>query len=251
MNRRIASRTLLLSGLALGTVAAALPVCAQDAYHLRRVYKAGETDKYKTTIAIQGSNPMGGGAMKVELTLLMTETTKEVKEDGTVTVVTTIESGTVNFNGMEQSLPNQGQTITTTFDKSGKLVKEEGAPGVLGGMLGFTRVGAMPDRPLRVGEEWKFDIPINEAKQQRVKGTVTLLSLEKKSEDVPIDTLKIRSVVDTPLTTPQGDQQMHLEATTFVEPGTGKAIKVEGVITGQIGPINDAKVIFKRIRVEK
>lgn len=244
---------LLVGALALwSTAVAPRPARAEDAYALKRVYKAGETDRYKTVMTMEAETPQG--AMKVETTMVMSHTTKEVKEDGTVVVVRKVESGAININGMERPLPNVGQETTLTLDKTGKVVKREGGdpPGrpSFGRMLGLTNVDVYPDHPLKIGEEWKFEFQPEEEAKEKAKGVLKILGVEPKSDEVPAEALKVNVKVEMPLTTPQGDMMVKVDVTTLVEKETGKELKSEGMITGvQFGPV-EPKINIKRTRVK-
>src|SRR5207302_4935623 len=119
-------------------------------------------------------------------------------DDGAATVTTTFDSVETLINGAKQRLPIAGQSFKTTLDRSGRWVKQEGlAPGSLGGIEQLIEVSRMivtPDGPLKAGEDWKYNVTVGEAKKQKVSGTVTILGLEKKSDELTADMLKVRNV---------------------------------------------------------
>jgi hypothetical protein len=244
---------LLVGALALwATAVAPRPARAEDTYALKRVYKAGETDRYKTVMTMEAETPQG--AMKVETTMVMSHTTREMKEDGTVVVVRKVESGTINFNGMERPLPTVGQETTLTLDKTGKVVKQEGGdppgrPG-FGRMLNLTNVNVYPDHPLKIDEEWKFEFQPEEESKEKVKGILKILGVEPKSDEVPAETLKVNIKMEVPVSTPQGNTVVKVDVTTLVEKETGKELKSDGTVTGvQFGPV-EPKINIKRTRVK-
>jgi hypothetical protein len=242
----------ILGALTVWALAAPQPVRAQDSYVLKRVYKAGEKDRYRTTITVEGQNPSGdGSAVKIDIALVTTETTQEIKPDGTITLVTTVVDGTINANGQERPFPGAGETITTTLDKNGKPIKVEGGQGQLAPLLNMTRfnAGGLQDRALKVGQDYKFEIPTGEDKNRKTTGVITLSGKEPKCDEVPVETLKVKGTVDTLLPLQQEDTPAHIVATAFVEPGTGKTLKIEGTITGKLGLLGDVKLTFKRLRV--
>jgi hypothetical protein len=212
---------------------------AEDSYTLKRVYKVGEVDRYKMSFVIEGM-------LKAEVNLVIKETTKALK-DGVATVETTIESGKISFNGQEQPFPQAGQTSSVNIDtKTGKVVSTEGnTGGPLSRLSGLTKNLGIPDRPVKIGEEIKFDSPSGDGKE-KVTGTLKVASLESKSADVPTETVKLVASVNLP--TEQGEK-LHVDATAFVEPGTGKQLKLEGDVTGKLPMLGDAKIKILRVRM--
>jgi len=239
--------TLAGAGLVLAAAALMAPVAsAQDAYTIKRVYKAGEVDRYKVAVKVASST------LTVDITMTMTEKTKEVKDDGTVIVTTSLDSGMMSMGGTDIPMPNEGQTFTVTMDKDGKIVKQEGADNKspVGSMMSMMRTNPTPSRALKVGEEVKMDVPIGENKQ-KMAVTLTLLGVEKKSAEIPVETLKVKSMADGAIPIPSGPQNVKVDTTSWFEVGTGKLLKIEGTVTGLNTPElgGDAKVTFRRIRL--
>src|SRR5437763_1782238 len=94
-------------------------VAADDGYLLKRVYKAGQSEKFMTTLNIESGSQDGAPKVKFEVSILGTETVKEVRPDGSAVLETKLDKSTVNVGGQERDLPGGGQTITTTLDKDG------------------------------------------------------------------------------------------------------------------------------------
>ena len=246
---------MLLSALSLCVLLMAAPAAyAQDTYTIKRTYKAGETDKYRIALQMEGESPMG--PLNLEMTMDMVETTKQVNEDGTVVVEMRMDSGTIKFNDQEMSMPGAGETVRMTIDKTGRVVKTEGGTagrgGNLNGLVNLTRVATWPDRPLRVGETWTFEIPLENNSQAKVKGSFTVVGPEKRSDQIKVDTLKVKIATEIPIPAPQGDPvTIKMDSVVYVEPSTGKVVKAEGSGSGQLGPIGQAKMKFTRVLVEK
>ena len=222
---------------------------AQESATLKRVYKAGETERYKTVITIDAQTPMG--PQKGEITMLTTEKTKEVKDDGTVVLTATLDSGSVRFG--EGNVPLPTVILTTTLNKDGKIVKEEGgnvenAPS-LPELFFLTRNSVFATHALKIGEEWKYSTALDTARKRTVKGSLTLVSREPKSEEIPIESLKIRTVKDGVLGSGKETRPVHIEAISLLEPDTGKDFRTEGAIVMKTAA-GELKMTFTRLRLQ-
>jgi hypothetical protein len=220
---------------------------AQESYALRRVYRSGESDRYQTVLELSGQG--SGSALHAAVTLVTTEVTKDVKADGTVTLVRTIESATLKINDSPPRTRPGGQAVTETYDATGRLLRREvSGTGQLGGLLELTGATALPNRTLRVGEEWRFEHTVPDS-DQKVTGSIKLLAVERKGELVPTDSLKLKSVLEATLPSTGGGKS-HVDAILYVEPETGKVLRAEGVITGALGAGPSSRATFKRIRIQ-
>lgn len=240
-----APTALLSAVLAVGMAlhpAMSRPAAAQDAYTLKRTYKAGEVDRYKTTLEVEAT-----GGMKFQVVFTTSEKTNEIKPDGTMVRSITVESAEVATGGQTMPMPGfQKVTMTATFDKDGKVVKEEGEGGQFRQMLSMTRPPAEAEKPLKVGEEWKTQVPTNKDGTKKLDVTVTLVGLEPKSDKVPADAYKVKTVAEGPVESPQGDQRVRMESVTLAARDSGKPLRTEGTITGLTLPqFGQAKLTFK------
>ena len=224
------------------TVGALRPADAQDTYNLKRTFKAGEIDRYKTTMDIEAAS-----GMKLQITFTTTEKTEEIKEDGSMVRSITVETGELSVGGQTMAMPGfQRATMKATFDKDGKVVKEEGQGGQFRQMLSMTRPMVEAGRPLKIGEEWKTQLPTNQDGTKKLDVTVTLVALEPKSDKVPVDSYKVKTVAEGPIETPQGDAKVRMEAVTLTARENGKLVRSEGTITGLTLPqFGEAKISFK------
>jgi len=221
---------------------------ADDPVNLKRVYKTGESDKYQTTITIDAKDPNSGNMLKVVISASTTDETKEIKFDGSVLLSMKIDSASFSINGMSQPVPINGASFLTTLDKDGKVVKQElgeGPAAQLGQLLTLTRLSLMPDRPLKPGEEFKFET------ENKAKVAVTLVGKEPKNDEVAVETLKVKTTIDSPATAPQSLQKVKVDATSLLEPGTGKVLRTVGSLDGPLGQLPPgAKVTFKVLRLK-
>ena len=220
-------------------------VGADETYSIRRTFKAGEVDRYKTTLDIEAA-----GGMKVQIAFATTEKTVEIKDDGTMTRSITVDSAEFVMDGQAMPLPGfKPSTITSSFDKAGKPIKEEGDAGQFRQMLSMTRPIAEADKPLKVGEDWKTEVPTNKDGTKKLNVTVTLVALEPKSETLKTETFKIKSVADGTVESPQGDQKIRFESVSNVTRDSGKPLRIEGTVVGMTIPqFGAAKISFKVIR---
>jgi hypothetical protein len=220
-------------------------VRADDTYTIKRTFKAGETDRYKTTLDIEAA-----GGMKLQIAFATTEKTLELKDDGSMVRSITVESADLLLNGQAMPMPGfKPATIKSSFDKDGKPIKEEGEAGQFRQMISMTRPIAEADRPLKIGEEWKTEVPTVKDGTKKLNVTVTLVGLEPRSETVSADAFKIKTVADGVVPGPEGDQKVRIESVSLVARDTGTALRVEGTVTGvSIPQFGDAKIGFKVVR---
>jgi hypothetical protein len=257
MTSRFSSSTVSLRAAACMVAAVSLftatAASGQEGHSLKRTFKAGDSDRYRTTINVDAQ----GGAVKLDIVVVTSEVVKEVKADGTTTVETKLESGTINFGGMEVPLPDNagvGKTMTTVYDKAGKIIKEEGQTRRgISGLVAMTQPTFFPDHPVKAGEEVKFDTGAGKDPKPAAtsKGVITVVGLEKKSDDVSVDTVKVKVVADTTMKSPEGDMTAHLDGTALVEPGSGKSLLSTGTITGMKLPqIGEANMKYRVTRMK-
>lgn len=202
-------------------------------YTIKRVYKAGDADRYKITVKMNMDVPMSPIDM-VE-TMIMKETTREAKEDGSSIVVFDFESLLVTANGRDIDMTSMMPKITTTTDKAGKTdVKVEGGNEQVTAQMGdqvkqFTN-GAkafIPKKPVKVGDSWDVEAANFGAAGQNVKGKSTLVSVEVvKGEKVG----KIKSVMEI---TGEMNTKLHSETTSLINLVTGKALSSTSKTEGQ------------------
>lgn len=220
------------------------PSVAQESYSLRRNPKSGEVDKFKTVLKIDAKT--GGGDVKIDVTLLTTETVKEVKSDGSYVVAATIDSAEVLVNG--GAIPySAGQTITTTYDKSGRIIQQQASSGGNlnpSQLLGLSRLGFAPEEPLKIGAQKKYENEFSTERRQSIAGTVTLLGMEKAGGDLAFDALKVKNVGDLKIQGQGGEQTIHYDTLTYLDPRSARLQIAEGTVT-RSGQDGGAKIVFK------
>ncbi|MBM3495578.1 MAG: hypothetical protein FJX72_14840, partial [Armatimonadetes bacterium] len=199
----------------------------QESVTLRRVFTAGETERYTTTIRFEQNS--------MEAVLVTTEVTREVKEDGTALVATTVDSIVLRARGSEIPFPGgSGQVMLTTYDKTGKMVKQEtvGGGGNVGQLLNVARPSVFVEKSLKVGETIKDQVTIGADKSRKADVTVTLLAIDKKDANTPVDCARVKIVTETAVTSPGGAGANRSEVIVRVGKADGKLVGAEGKMEG-------------------
>jgi hypothetical protein len=247
-----------LPALAAAALVLSSAAVAQDSYSLKRVFKAGDVDKYRTVITMETDTP--ANPMTLEFTILTTETVKAVKPDGGAVVELKVDSANLTVKDQKNTATremNDSTVITTTYDAAGKETKREaggenGQPGPAAMILGLARTGMVPPRSLKLGEEWKYDIPPTDAKSAHRTGSVTILGLDKRAPSgpgAPEPVLKVRYSTEVSTPGPEGVDKVSLVSTALLDPSNGKALEVEGGGSGKLGLLNAKKITIKQQRL--
>lgn len=161
------------------------PVWAQDdaapaaqKYTLKRIYKMGETERFKVSASTNGEARMGGGEQGFPLenqsVTVLGFRVLDVK-DGIVTLVNEVESLKITNNGMEMTNDQMGldlNTLKVTFKLNDRNIvqgapKMSGQPSgqqmmmqMFGGNSNTTNMFAVfPENPVAVGESWEHEMP--------------------------------------------------------------------------------------------
>lgn len=219
---------------------AAAAVCAfavQDGQKFERKYKAGESDAYAMSMAME----TGMGSIDVAMT--MTQTIKKVYDNGDADIETSIGSMKINAMGNEMSPPAPPATTTRMNNRGVAVQASQGAAGGgrgaggMGMLLNFSRFGAiMTAGEMKVGVAVPF-----EDKESGSKGTVTLESLK---DGVAILISKIE------VSNPGGGAPMVVDTRSWIDAASSKLDKLEGTIKNPPGqdqmPIESMKITMAR-----
>ncbi len=204
-------------------------------YTVKRVYKAGESDRYKFSTKVNMNNPAAGGLVEILTAMVVKETTKEAKDDGSVVSVSEFETAGVNFNGMDIDITTMMPKVTTSRDKNGKLdVKSEGGNEQVTSQMGelTKQINSMsallfPTKPVKAGDSWDLDsLTATKVPGTKVKGKVTFISADTVKG---VKILKFKTVSDT---TGDKDTKMHSEAVTLINFETGKPVSMTSKTDG-------------------
>lgn len=233
MRNRVPYRLLMAAIAASAFMGSAVRAFSDDGYLLRRVYKVGDTDKFKTTLKVESGN----GAVKLDILVLTTETVKEVRPDGATVLRLKVDKAVRSTGGQETVMADDGRETILIIDKTGRIQPADKAdPGnsVVIRLLSLARLDFLPDKPLKAGDEHKFESKIEESGKPSFerKGSVKVVGIDKKSADIPIETIKVKIAVDSTLPSDDGEQKAHVDASANIEPGSGKPVTTSGKITG-------------------
>jgi len=207
-------------------------------YVLKRTYKAGDVDRYKLDYVVTMNIPQLGGDTEVVMKMTMKETTKEVKDDGTVITEDVYEEGKVSVAGMEQDITDSLPKLIVTHNKSKLDVKAEGGNDMFVDQMKQMiqsmyeqRDAIMPTKPVKVGDTWKVEmkVPSVGGVEIKMKGDATLVGTEMIGGK---KTLKVKYVLDA--TEEQSNTKMHSETLSNVEIETGKALLTSSTGNGEV-----------------
>jgi hypothetical protein len=225
-----------------------------NVYTLNRTYKSGDVDRYRlvTSGTFNGAET-GGKNIDVLLSILMKETTKEVKPDGTALLLYDIEQAYAKTGDEERDmtafLPGH---LVQTRDKQGRILsdKVEGAGGQAGTgagpeMFPLMAMAFYPPKPVKIGETWKINIESPSPQMKGVKsvGSGTLVGPETLDG---VKTLKVKAVTDIigsteAANTTQGSIKLHYEGVGNIDPTNGKLIHMSGTTNGNTPMLGNAQ----------
>lgn len=208
--------------LAIGSAAP-----GQEAHTLRRIFKQGESERYKTVIKFEQND--------TEAVLVTTEVTREVKADGVAVVATTVDSIVLRARGAEMPFPGgSGQVVLSTYDKSGKMLKQEaiGGRGNVGQLLNVARPSVFVEKALKVGETVKDEIPLGPESAQKASVTITLVAIDKKDADTPVECLRYKVVTEAGPGARADGPKNRGEVILRMSRADGKLVSAEGTMEG-------------------
>ncbi len=111
-------------------------------------FKVGQT--IHTTMKVSAQMNMGN----TQTDLAVSTHVDEVKEDGSATLTTSMDSGTTSFGSNKMHLPGMGKKFQMTVSKFGKIVLKKDAKATV-------VVQEFPDHAIAVGESWDGFINVN------------------------------------------------------------------------------------------
>lgn len=204
---------LLLAGLAAAR--------AEDAITLTRSFKKGDVYRYKTTVT---ASVMG---MEAVVTSNTKQTVKEIKDNGEIVLVEEDEGTKVSLGGQDVDQPPQ-PPVTTTRDKSGKLVKyeREGADGFFAAeiqhLLAALSEPLLAEKAVKSGDSWEVVIDNPAVKEKKVTVKGTFLGTEKVDEK---ELWKVKQITEAD--TDADGNKVTMETTYWLDPANGLVVKAE------------------------
>ncbi|MBI1757137.1 MAG: hypothetical protein HYR64_08540 [Fimbriimonas ginsengisoli] len=208
-------------------------------YSLKRVAKAGDVLKFKLGAELE----MGG--QNISFSALMTETVKEVADNGNYKIASGQTDAKINMGGQEQDIPSRDADNEVTYTPLGEIVDVK-ADGIEGARrFGNLQILRAPDSPVKVGDSWTYK-GAADAKAGVVAFTADykVLAAEKVGD---LDTIKLKCTIKET----EGAEPASSDGTVWVEAKNFSMVKVETTWTnmpvpGAPGPIN-AKVTITRV----
>lgn len=245
-HRCAALASLLLLPALTGVLAVRSAAQETTTYTLTRTYKSGDVDHYKIVFHTVVNGPQTGGMpVDVMLNMLMRETTKEVKTDGSGILEDKFEEANAKFGDNEMDAASFLPVVTQTRSKAGQVLdtKSEGGNGPFasGGtqilMIFAQQGGLYAPAPVKAGDTWKVELANPENKETKTTGTGTLVGKDKVGTT---DVLKIKLVTDTKasVTTPENGKQdvkLHFEGVGSMDPATGRVLRMTATIDSDAG----------------
>jgi len=251
------SRTLVLAGLSLATVAMA----AQDGIVLRRTLKENDTETYKIDSKASQTINLPNGMGEQEMNIATTSTYKlstgkldAAKGTLAITALSTIDK--IDADGpMGDALASQKPkpvTTTGTLDARGHMVMDDSKT-----TMGQLQMGSgsqssaggifveFPEKAIKVGDTWEVVVPKSPTTSPEDQKLTAKLVGEKKVGDkdvwiistsgtfkLDIDSSKLAKDKED-ASNPMAGQDMHIKGTIdmtgeiLVEKSTGKTLRAE------------------------
>ncbi|MCL5283910.1 MAG: hypothetical protein M1330_04260 [Armatimonadetes bacterium] len=209
---------------------------AQESFHLKRVYKAGEVDRYLMEMTTQMPSPQGGSSnMQMKTHMVMSSNTKSVDQNGDATIQISFSDFTISMNGNEMNPPT-GMLPVVTFkvDPYGHVLSQKiegGNPMMQNQQFQNSQSMEFPHHAIKIGDSWKINYT-DPTKKTTVVGTITLAG---RGEQQGINTLKLKTNADVTTEAMGHTIKMHIDGTAYVDPSNGKLIKAENEMTGVPG----------------
>jgi hypothetical protein len=255
---------------------------ADDTYSLKRIYKAGDVDRYQVSIKVEGTytpeDVPGAKSRKVmqEITGILLQKTREVRNDGSIILDTQIESGSTKSDEGQQSLDTIGKSVVTGWDKDGNPYRPIGDSQAIADILQLETLPGLNIKlphPMKIGDEAPFELACGFTNDQKITGTIQLVSLEKKVDNYSGSGVKVKmtgagAIVAYAGTDMEKDpkdptkmipkmiknekQSFKLDVSSLVDPVNGKTIQLDGKLSSpRFANISDVTITYKRYLLKK
>ena len=130
-------------------------------------------------------------------------------ESGLITLLTSIDSGSININGKQSPLPNIGQKVTSEMKPNGDIISTSG----------FNQIDTQkmqlvfPEKEIKIGSTWKNTVEPNLQVPVPLDVTYKVLSFEKIKN---FDCVKIASTVRSGKKTTIKGLNLNVKADGFI-----------------------------------
>ncbi len=232
----------LFIALIIGTYSVAH---AQESFLLKRVYKAGEVDRYLMEMTSQMPSPQGGNSnMQMKTHMVMSSNTKSVDQNGDATIEISFSDFTVSVNGNEMNPPaGMLPVVTVKVNPYGHVLSQKiegGNPMMQSQQFQNNQSMEFPHHAIKIGDSWKINYT-DPTKKTTVVGTITLVG---QDEQQGINTLKLKTIADVTTEAMSQPIKMHIDGTAYVDPSNGKLIKAVNDMTGMPGMPSGARMVM-------
>lgn len=175
--------------LAVATLVLAVANPALCGVKLRYSTTQGDSSTYQVVMDGTTSVFVSEKSQKTNLRTEMFLTQKVVDyAKGMVTLLTSIDSGSININGQQSPLPNIGQKVTSEMKENGEIVSSSG----------FNQIDTrnmqlvFPDEEVNIGSTWSSTVEPNLQVPVPLSVTYKVLAFEKIKN---FDCVKVASTV--------------------------------------------------------
>ncbi len=207
MKRNFLTSVLVVAAI-LGTVEAA-PVAA--GVKLQYNLKPGEKDVYRVITEAKTAVFVGDREQhtSMQTEMIFTQRVIDVSKDGVITLLTSIDSGSITLNRKRSPLPNIGQKVVVDMKRDGEITGNSQYQ--LINLKNFQLV--FPERELSIGDSWVNRIEPSVQVPVPLEVEYKILNFEKvKGYDCVKIASKVRSKGETTIT------------------GLGLNVKADGII---------------------
>lgn len=231
-----------------------------SAYTLRRIYKPGETNRYKLVSNSSVSLPeQGNSELSFLLNMTLKETVEKGKAEGSTLLTTEVEAATAKVGEQEQDITTLTPKVKRTVDKNGSVVETmlDNQNNPFADQLGAAirqlldiQTAFYSDKPVKIGDTWKITLPEakladdkNKEAQVETNGTATLVGKEAVDGT---DTLKVKVTLDAK---GKGKENFrtHFEGVGNLDATDYKMVKLTGLVQGNAGPIKKSDLTLTRL----
>ncbi len=223
-------------------------------YSFPRIFKSGENDRYKLTFHANFDNPQAGGKpTEFLLNVTLKESSKDVKEDGSASIIDVLEEGVAKFGDQELNAPQALITFTQKRDKLGHLTDikldagddplSQGIATILQQVL-EVQSEFYPGKAVKIGDKWSVNPQEIKIKDQTIT-TTSNASVIGKERIGDVDTIKIKLNRETTVKGPKGSKA-NFEGFGYIDPKDGKFRRITGKIEGSGGVIKKGDFTYDR-----
>ena len=195
-------------------------------YSFPRVFKTGESDRYKLIFHANFDSPQPGGKQtEFLLNITLKEISKDIKDDGSASLVDTLEQGVAKFGDQELNAPQALISFTQKRDKLGRLTDikldagddplSQGIASILQQVL-EVQSEFYPGKAVKIGDKWSVSPQELKVKDQTLS-TTSSAAVVGKEKIGDLETIKIKLIRETTVRGPKSSKS-HFEGFGYIDP---------------------------------